>query len=107
TTDAAEWRTRTGVRTDDGQSLLDHLMPLILLALFILIFRSMTRHARGSPKTWGSRGGRTIFIPYGGSAWGGSPGSSWGGGSSDGGFSGGGFSGGGGSSGGGGASGSW
>ena len=53
-------------------------------------------------EAWGYRGPRTVFIPYGGSGWGGFPGPG-----SSGGFSGGGFSGGGGSSGGGGASGSW
>jgi uncharacterized protein len=102
TTDASEWRPRTGVRTDDRQSLLDQLLPFLLLALFLLIVSAMRRHARGGPPGWGARGGRTVFIPYGGSGWGGFPGSGWGGGSS-----GGGFSGGGGSSGGGGASGSW
>ncbi|HEY7297313.1 MAG TPA: TPM domain-containing protein [Xanthobacteraceae bacterium] len=103
TTDAADWKPRTGVRTDEGQSLLDQLMPLILIVLFILILRAMTRNARQGPSgRWGSRGGPVIFIPPGGSGWGGggSSGTSWGGG-------GGGFSGGGGSSGGGGASGSW
>jgi uncharacterized protein len=97
TTDAAQWQPRTRVRTDDRQSLIDQLQPFILLGLFLLIFGAMWRHARG-----GTRGKRNIFIPSGGSGWGGSAGSNW-----DGGSSGGGFSGGGGSSGGGGASGSW
>jgi uncharacterized protein len=102
TTDAAEWKPEPRIRTDDRQTLIDQLMPLILLGVFILVVRSMMRHARGASGGWAGRTGRTIFIPYGGSPWGGSSGSSWGGGSS-----GGGFSGGGGSSGGGGASGSW
>jgi uncharacterized protein len=102
TTDAADWKPRTGVRTDDRESLLDQLMPFILILVFILIFRAMTRNARQGPSgRFGSRGGPIIFIPSGGSGWGGSSGSGWGGGG------GGGFSGGGGSSGGGGASGSW
>ena len=101
TSDAADWQPRTGVRTDDRHSRVGQLMPFILVALFILIFTSMRRHARGGTGSWTRRTGRTVFIPY--SAPGGSDfsGSSWGG-SSDGGFSGGG-----GSSGGGGASGSW
>jgi uncharacterized protein len=103
TTDAAEWQPRTGIRTDDRQTLLGQLVPLFLLGLLIFILRSMMGHARGGPGGWAGRGGRGIFIPYGGgSPWSGSSGSSWGGGSS-----GGGFAGGGGSSGGGGASGSW
>ena len=101
TTDAADWRPRTGVRTDDRQSLVGQLMPFILVTLFILIFTLMRRHAGGGPGSWTSRGGRTVFIPYSAPGGGDFSGSSWGG-SSDGGFSGGG-----GSSGGGGASGSW
>src|SRR6516225_10027564 len=63
TSDAADWQPRTGVRTDDRQSLIGPLMPFILVALIILIFRSMTRHARGGAGSWTSRGGRTVFIP--------------------------------------------
>ena len=103
TSDAAEWQPRPRIRTDDRQTLIDQLMPLILLGLFMFIVHTIMRHARGAPGAWTGRRGPTIFIPYGGSPWGGSSGSSWGGGSSGGGFSGGG----GGSSGGGGASGSW
>lgn len=103
TTDAAEWQPRAKLRTDDRQTAFDQLAPLILLALLFFVFRYMMNHARGGPPGLGRRSGM-IFLPYGGSSWGGG----WSGGG--GGFSGGGgggFSGGGGSSGGGGASGSW
>jgi uncharacterized protein len=104
TTDAAEWRPRTRLRNDDRQTLIEQLMPLILLGLLLFLLRWMMGHARGGTRGWAGRGG-PLFIPIGGSPWGrgGSSGSGW----SGGGFSGGGFSGGGGSSGGGGASGSW
>ena len=105
TTDAEEWHAKTRVRSDDQQSLFDVLFPILLLLVIVFIFRHMIGSARGPSGTLARSRGRTIFIPYGGRAWGG--GTSWGGGSSWGGSSGGGFSGGGGSSGGGGASGSW
>jgi uncharacterized protein len=104
TTDAEEWHAKTRVRPEDQQSLFDVLFPILLFLVVLFIFRHMVRNAGGTSGTLGRGRGRTIFIPYGGPAWGGGP--SWGGGSSWGG-SGGGFSGGGGSSGGGGASGSW
>jgi uncharacterized protein len=106
TTDAAEWHAKTRVRSEDQQSLFDVLFPILVFLVIVFIFRRMVRNAGGMSGTVARRGGRTIFIPYGGppaSDWGGSSGGgSWGGDSS-----GGGFSGGGGSSGGGGASGSW
>ncbi len=103
TTDAAEWHRKVDVRADDPSADMSALFPLLFFALMIFIVWYLVRHANGSSSgRLVRRGGRTIFIPYGGS-WG----SGWGGGSSDGGGFGGGFSGGGGSSGGGGASGSW
>jgi len=109
TTDADEWHARARVRPEEQQSPFDVLLPIILFLVIAFVFRYMVRNAGGASGTLVRRGGRTIFIPYGGSPWAG--GSSWGGsaggGFSGGGFSGGGFSGGGGSSGGGGASGSW
>ena len=101
TTDADEWHAKVRVRSEDRQSLLDLLFPILVPILIIFVFGYMVRSARGTS----GRGGRTTFLPYGGSPWGGGSGS--GGGSSWGGSGGGGFSGGGGSSGGGGASGSW
>jgi uncharacterized protein len=105
TTDAAEWQPKPKVR-DDEPTTFDALLPLIVLALLLFMLIYMVRHARGSSGQWRRRGGRTIFIPYGGS-WGSpggwSSGPGWGGGSPGNG----GFAGGGGSSGGGGASGSW
>ena len=104
TTDAAEWQPKARLRTDDGPTVVQQVVPLLLLGLLIFIFRYMVGHARGGRGGWVGRGGRPMFIPVGGSPWrGGSSGSDW----SGGGFSGGGFAGGGGSSGGGGASGSW
>jgi uncharacterized protein len=104
TNDAVEWQPRTQVRVDEHQTVLDWALPLILLAVFLFVFTAMLGHARGPSARWGRRDGRAIFVPYGGSPWGGATsGSSWGGGQS----SGGGFAGGGGSSGGGGASGTW
>jgi uncharacterized protein len=111
TTDAAEWHAKTRVRSEDQQSVFDVIFPILMVLVIFFVFRHMVSSAGGASGTLARRGGRTIFIPYGGSPWGG--GSSWGGGGfsgggfSGGGFSGGGFSGGGGSSGGGGASGSW
>ncbi len=105
TTDAEEWHAKTRVRSEDQQSLFDVLFPVLLFLVIVFIFRHMVGSARGPSGTLARSRGRTIFIPYGGPAWGGGP--SWGGGSSWGGSLGGGFSGGGGSSGGGGASGSW
>ena len=113
TTDADEWHAKTRVRSEDQQSLFDFLFPILLFLVIVFIFRQMVRNAGGTSGTVARRGGRTIFIPYGGppasdwggSSWGGSSGGgSWGGGGD---WGGGGFSGGGGSSGGGGASGSW
>ena len=105
TTDAEEWHAKTGVRSEDQQTLFDVLFPILLFLVIVFIFRHMVGSARGPSGTLARSRGRTIFIPYGGPASGG--GTSWGGGSSWGGSSGDGFSGGGGSSGGGGASGSW
>jgi uncharacterized protein len=105
TTDAEEWHAKTRVRSEDQQSLFDALFPILLFLVIVFIFRYMVGSARGTSGTLAQNRGRTIFIPYGGPAWGG--GTSWSGGSSWGGSLGGGFSGGGGSSGGGGASGSW
>ncbi len=110
TTDTADWQPKPKVRSEEQYGLFNQLLPLILVALFIFIFIAMVSNARGTAGRWARRGGRSVFIPYGGSSRGGdyASGSGWGGGSSGGGFSdGGGFSGGGGSSGGGGASGEW
>src|SRR5580704_9167598 len=97
TTDAAEWHRKAKVRSDDPTVAFGALFPALLLVVVIFFVWYLIHNANGPP---GSRGGRSVFVPYGGS-WGsgGSGGSGWGGG--------GGFSGGGGSSGGGGASGSW
>jgi uncharacterized protein len=99
TVDSGEWQARSKVRVEQQQSLFDQLLPFIILALFLFVFISMVRNARGQSGRWVRRGGQTIFIPSsGGWSGGGGSGSDW---------SGGGFSGGGGSFGGGGASGSW
>jgi uncharacterized protein len=102
TTGASEWHRKAKVRSDDTMAAFNGIFPLLLLVLAIFFIWYLVRHANGPP----GRGGRTVFVPYGGS-WGSG---GWGGGggfSGGGGFDGGGFSGGGGSSGGGGASGSW
>ena len=104
TGDSAEWQKRPQVREDDQQSLLDALMPILILLIFVFVILSIMRKAgmSGPGTLTRGRGGNVIFIPGGGFSGG------FGGGS--GGFSGGfggGFSGGGGSSGGGGASGGW
>ena len=105
TVDSAEWQKRSKVRVDQQPDLIDQLLPFIILALFLFVFISMVRNARGSSGSWVRRGNQTIFIPGPSSGWGGGGWSSGSGGGFGGGF--GGFSGGGGSSGGGGASGSW
>jgi uncharacterized protein len=99
--DSAEWQRKVDVRTDEPSSSIDGLLPFLIFALIFFFCWYLIRNANG-PGSGGAAGRRTVFIPYGGSSWGGG-GSSGG---FDGGF-GGGFSGGGGSSGGGGASGSW
>jgi uncharacterized protein len=101
TTDAAEWHSKAKVRSDDPTAAFGALFPALLLVVVIFFVWYLIHNANGPP---GSRSGRSVFVPYGGS-WGSGGSGGWGGG---GGFSsGGGFSGGGGSSGGGGASGSW
>lgn len=107
TTDASEWEKRQKLRKDQPD-LFEQLIPFIVIGLFLFIFITMVRNARGPAGRIVRRGNQTIFIPTSGGTWGSgssgwSGGSSWGGSSSDGG----GFSGGGGSSGGGGASGDW
>ncbi len=110
--DTADWQPKKiDVRTDDPYGLFDGIFPILLFIAIILIMRYLIGTAGGGtqgggPGRYVRRGGRSVFIPYGGGSWG----SDWGGGSSggfDGGGFGGGFGGGGGSSGGGGASGSW
>ena len=103
TTGASEWHHKAKVRSDDPMAAFNGIFPGLLLVLAIFFIWYLINHANGPP----GRGGRSVFIPYGGS-WG-SGGSGWGGGGgfSGGGGFGGGFSSGGGSSGGGGASGSW
>jgi uncharacterized protein len=112
--DTADWQPKkVDVRADDPSRLFDGLFPILLFIAIILIMRYLIGTAGGGgqgggPGRYVRRGGRSVFIPYGGGSWGGS--SDWGGGSSGGfggGFDGGGFGGGGGSSGGGGASGGW
>jgi uncharacterized protein len=96
--DSADWQPKVNVRSEDPSANFDKLFPILFFAIVIFIMWYLIRHANGPPSAGSGRGGRSVFVPYGGS-WGSS---GWGGG----GF-GGGFSGGGGSSGGGGASGSW
>jgi uncharacterized protein len=99
--DTSDWQKKVAVRTNDPGSIFNALFPILFFFLFVFVFRSMVR-MHGTPSgRYVTRGGRTVFVPYPGSSWGGGFGSSGGGGFD------GGFSGGGGSSGGGGASGSW
>jgi uncharacterized protein len=102
--DTSDWQKKVAVRNDDSGSIFNALIPILFFGLFWFVFTSVFRRQATPSGRYVTRGGRTVFVPY--------PGSSWGGGfgSDGGGFSGGsdgGFSGGGGSSGGGGASGSW
>ncbi len=100
--DAAGWQPKVEVRKDDASAMLSALFPIMVFLFFGLIFRMLVGGVHGTPSgRYVRRGGRLIFLPYAGAAWG------WGGGGFSGGGFGGGFSGGGGSSGGGGASGSW
>jgi uncharacterized protein len=99
--DTADWQPKAEVRQEDASADFDKLFPILFFLLIVFICWYLIRNANGgSPGGPAGRGGRTIFVPYGGSSWGS------GGGFGGGGF-GGGFSGGGGSSGGGGASGGW
>ena len=101
--DTADWQPKVHVRSDDASSVVNDLVAFLFPLLIFFVISYLMSSARGTPSRRSVRqGGRTIFIPYGGSTWG----SGRGGGIGGGGF-GGGFSGGGGWSGGGGASGSW
>jgi len=106
--DTADWQPKPQVRRDDAGSVFNALFPILFFIFIAFLFRFFVSSVSNTVAgRYVRRGGRTIFIPYGGS-WGSS---GWGGGGfSGGGFGGGGgggFSGGGGSSGGGGASGGW
>lgn len=102
-TDTSDWQARPEFRTQPEGGELDFatvaVVFIILMVVFAYLNRQMGRRAGGRP------GGGIVFLPTGGSGWGGGFGGFGGG--SGGGFDGGGFSGGGGSSGGGGASGGW
>jgi uncharacterized protein len=100
--DTSDWQKKVAVRTDDSGGIFNALIPILFFGLFWFVFTSVVRMHRGPSGRYVTRGGRTVFVPYPGSSWGGGFGSSDSGGGFDGGFSGGG-----GSSGGGGASGSW
>jgi len=106
--DSADWQPPVDVRSDSPGSVFNALFPILFFLFFVFMVRYLIGNVHGTASgQFIRRGGRIVFVPYPGAAWG----SSWGSGSSGGGFSGGGFgggfSGGGGSSGGGGASGSW
>ncbi len=102
--DTADWQPKPAVRRDDPAGVFNTLFPFLFFLFVIFLFRFLVGSVSNTVAgRYVRRGGRTIFVPYGGGFWGGSSG---GGGFSGGGF-GGGFSGGGGSSGGGGASGGW
>ena len=51
------------------------LFPILLLLVIVFIFRQIYRSARGPSGALARSRGRTIFVPYGGRAWGG--GTSW------------------------------
>ena len=103
TLDPEEWKQRAKQRPDDQSALVDLIVFVLLLIVFLMILRSISRQSRAYlPGGASRRGGWSgpIIVPMPGS-WDSDPSnSSW----SD---SSGGFSGGGGSFGGGGASGSW
>jgi uncharacterized protein len=108
--DTADWQPKPAVRRDDPAGVFNTLFPILFFIVIVLLFRFLVGSVSNTVAgRYVRRGGRTVFIPYGGGTWS----SSWGGGGfsggggGDGGGFGGGFSGGGGSSGGGGASGGW
>jgi len=104
--DTAGWQPRPAVRHDDPAGVFNALFPILFFIFVALLFRYLVGSVSNTVAgRYVRRGGRTVFVPYGGGFWG----SGSGGGFSDGGGGGfgGGFSGGGGSSGGGGASGGW
>ena len=104
--DTSDWQKRPEFRAqpeggqDDWLTIL--VFGVIVLVVLFYLNRNMGRRSGTGP------GGGIVFLPTGGSGWGGGFGGGGGGGFGGGGFGGGGgFSGGGGSSGGGGASGGW
>ncbi len=103
--DTADWQPKPNIRREDASGDVDKLFPILFFFAVLFVCWYLIRHANGGPPSGGGgtrrRGGGPVFIPYGGSSWGGG---GFGGGGD---FGGGGFSGGGGSSGGGGASGGW
>ena len=103
--DTADWQPKPNVRRQDASGDVDNLFPILFFFALLFVCWYLIRNANGGPPAGGGgtrrRGGGPVFIPYGGSSWGGG---GFGGGGD---FGGGGFSGGGGSSGGGGASGGW
>ncbi|WP_131114968.1 TPM domain-containing protein [Lichenihabitans psoromatis] len=101
TTDSAEWQKRPELRAQEQGSTLDELMPFLVMGVFVIVIVYLNRQTGLRAGGRGGRGG-IVFLPTGGSGWGGGFG-----GGGFGGGDGGGFSGGGGSSGGGGASGGW
>jgi len=106
--DTSDWQRKVEVRKEDPEADFDKLFPLLFFLLIVFICWYLIHNAGGGgPSGPGGtrRSGGPIFIPYGGSSWGGGSGG-FGGGFGGGGF-GGGFGGGGGSSGGGCASGGW
>ena len=102
TTDSGDWQKRPDLRPEDRASLMDTLLPLLVMLIFAIVIFAMMRNAAAGAGRMVRRGGNVIFVPTGGFG-----GGFLGGGGFSGSGGGGGFSGGGGSSGGGGASGGW
>ena len=65
TTDAAEWHRKAKVRSDDPTAAFGALFPALLLVVVIFFIWYLIHNANGPP----GRGGRSVFVPYGGS-WG-------------------------------------
>src|SRR5262249_12222918 len=104
-----DWQTKPpAIPTDNPAADITQVFPFLFFVLVVFFCWYLIHHVdNGSGPGSGAagrRGGRSVFLPVGGWAWGSSD---WGRGGGVGGGFGGGFSGGGGSSGGGGASGSW
>src|SRR6202167_3291984 len=69
--DTADWQPKVNVRQDDPAADFDQIFPFLFFLLVIFIFWYLTRNSGGPGGGMTRRGVGPVFIPYGGSSWGG------------------------------------